>query len=406
MGNEVMRWDLEAVGAQPWVANTPTTDDVCVHNITMDVGSTSERTLVFEQDLSSMSEPLVVDSGYYQIDRPIESIRSASPNLSDNLEIVITPKDKSHMIGRSAHILKGTLRRSVNENFVPMSANASKIDQVQTYVNIFANLGITLLYQMRRMGHVYTHNNIKFTVSLPSEDLDNQTRINEFMLKLCGEYIIEFPRLKVSFDFSIREEDVVVASEIEATMYYYFSKHSRNTDDNIFFIEGGGRNISYSGIKEGIISRDAAFSLPGGGTLLSNLLAKQISQQLNVTRPRLEQMEQVLTTGQWKMGNTQMDALPCVNAAKEEFAATVYSGLLRSIDLAGLQANEISKIVCDGRIFKEIKAGGHVLSRSIMAILMEKFHDVSPSTEFEYTGVDYPVPEGLVAIRIEEEVQM
>ena len=49
MGNEVMRWDLEAVGAQPWVANTPTTDDVCVHNITMDVGSTSERTMVFEQ---------------------------------------------------------------------------------------------------------------------------------------------------------------------------------------------------------------------------------------------------------------------------------------------------------------------------------------------------------------------
>lgn len=406
MDNDIIRWSLEDIGNTPWVPNTPVLDERITHNVTMDVGSTSERTLLYDENLTTMSDLLVVDSGYHQLDRPITHVRSASTNMNDNLEIIITPHDKTHLIGTEVHIIKGTLRKAINESFIPMSSNASKIDQAPTYVNIYANLGIALLYQMHRMEKVFKDNRVKFTVALPTEDLDNQTRIDTFLQKLCGDFTIEFPRLNVKFDLKVAKSDVIVASEIEAVMYYYFGKHSRNADDNILFIEGGGRNISYSVIKEGIINHDSALSRSNGGSLLNNLLSKQLSQELGITKPRLEIMEQVLCTGVLKVGGATKDALQCVNNAKEEFSKAVFAGLMHAIDNAGLQAMEISKIVCDGRIFKEIRRDGRVVSRSLMSIIEDQFKTVSPDTQFEYTNMDYPVPEGLVSIRIEEEVQM
>lgn len=403
---EITRWSLEELGTQTWQPGTRMLDETCHINATMDVGSTSERTLLFEKDLSSMSDPLVQDSAFYQFDRSIENIRSASPSMTDNLEMVISPEDKSHFIGREVRILKGSLRRAVNDSFIPMSSNASKIDQTPTYVNIYANLGIALLYNMARMGCGYKTNRVHFTVALPTEDLDNQSRIDAFLLNLCGIVHINFPRIGVAFDLDIRPEHVLVASEVEAMMYYYFSKHQRTLEDNIFFIEGGGRNVSYSCVKDGIIAHDAAYSIAGGGTQLQNLVSKQISQNAGINRPRLELMEQVLSTCSYKQGSDITNVTACVNGAKEEFADGVYSGLLRAIDMAGLQANEISKIVCNGRIFKQVASKGTIISRSVMDILKDKYKSVSSSTIFEYTGTDYPVPEGLVAIRIEEEVQM
>lgn len=374
-------------------------------NIAMDVGSTSERSILFSSDISEVSEVFTYDAGFTYASRDIRSYRSQGVGIEHGLLIDIEPNNPAHLIGKKVEIIKGPLKTAIAEVFNPMASNTSKTEQAMMYINILANIGMILLAKMLRDDIVYKNNRVKLTVSLPTEDLESQERVDQFRQRLCGKYTLTFPRLlNTPFEVIISDSDLLVASEIEGTMYYYFSEHDRNEDDTIFFIEGGGRNTSYSCIKNGIISKDAALSKNIGGKLMLSELSRQIGSKLKITAPRVDILERVIDTGYFKQGSKVIDVLDCIDSAKEYYARLVYGGLLQAIDIAGISATEVAKIVCNGRVFKTIVRDGKTVSESVMDKVQRMFLDNSANTEFEYTGVDYPIPQGLLAIRIEEEV--
>ena len=413
------RWDLGAIGTRPYSDAGMHEQSKGYFNLAMDVGSTSERTLVYADDLTEMSTPLVMESQYTPLTRDTTNIKSASSAIEDNLEIKITPQDKTHIIGESIRIFKGSLRKAMNGTFMPMSSSTSKVEQTTTYINIYANAALAILYTMIR-DHTFTHEcHMKLTVSLPCEDLENVDRKSVFTHRLCGRYHIEFPRLSpgAAFDLVIAPEDVLVDSETNAVIYHYFTKHQRVQEGNVLFIEGGGRNLAFGCVQDGIILQDMLISTAGGGTKFHDLVGKEITNRYNFQKPKAEFIERILETGYTWNGAEKVSVIPAINAAKEEYVSHMMSGLMQALDQAQLSADSIQCIVCNGRLFKSTNrknSEGQIVEKSpsLVDYLKQSFNMISPQTKFELLcsenevdhSTDYPIPEGLIAIRLEYEL--
>ncbi|MEG2262850.1 MAG: hypothetical protein RSC43_00075 [Clostridia bacterium] len=370
--------------------------------VAVDLGSTETRTEQFDGD-GSTSGVLHLDSNYAEVNHSIEHIANPSNALDSKLEAIIediSESNKSDPAFKSIHVVKGALMNIINVHTVNTTANASKIDQIPTYVNVIFNIGLTILLRAASLNSVPSNViPVDATISLPPEDTTSQSRIDFFKSRVAGEYRVSFPRLNVQIRFKIAAHDVMVLSEPNAVAICQQVKDPIPTDTVVGFIDMGGRSSGYSFVRNGVLLEDGCMTEPIGGNTLKTIIAQRVSEKFNIQKPTIFMIDNALPTGQMRVGNKLMDISDCISAAKREISAVLFNGFMTAMDANNLQTQQLSQVYCSGRTFGSSMEGTTVKSASLMNNLEDMYHARSPYTGFDLMSSEDPVVTGLIFAR-------
>lgn len=371
----------------------PTTNPAGYTLIAQDLGSTETRTCAFDSELR-FDELLLLDSNYSHLARDISHLDSSSNQVISNLEMVITDltaSKKVQPVFDTIHIVKGNLLDQLAADRNMTSASTSKIDQQSTYINSISNIALSLLMNYANAGVPAQAPYLAVSISLPPEDTVSKARLDTFKSKLAGTYSVQFVRMNIKVEFVIEADSIDVTSEPNAVAMNYLIGKKTDEDDVIGFIDIGGRSAGITFLRGGRLLEDTCITIPIGGAILTDILGKYISEQLNIQRPNQRMLIKALTTGTLRLGGQTVDVADSLAKAKEEFSSTVFNAVLRALDTNNLQAQEVSKFVCSGRTF-----GSAPNSPSILSNLSAEYTKSTPYTSFELIDTETPILVGLM----------
>lgn len=370
----------------------------------MDVGSTETRFINFDKQ-GNLSDIVPIASDFGIVGKDISYIASPDTTIAGNFEAIIkdeTASAKTEPQFTEVRLAKGKLLRSLGASTQRTTANASKIDQQPTYINIIFNVALGIALKGIDTHSMPSFSTVDLTVSLPPEDTTSQARMDLFRSRLAGTYFVQFPRLKIAARFEIKESDIYVCAESNAVATCIAMNDDANMEDDdvIAFIDIGGRSAGNSFILNGTLVEDRCNTTPYGGLMMLNEIAQAVADKYNIQPPAMNMVEAALSTGQIKIGNRRMDISDCITAAKETIARPIFDDFMRALDNNHLQAQQVARIYCSGRTFGTSKnENGQIISTSIMTMLESMYKTRSPYTEFIAVPETYPIVTGLVFMR-------
>lgn len=373
--------------------------------IAMDVGSTETRFIDFDMQ-GDLSDIVAVGSEFGIVNKELAYISSPDATIAGNLEAIMvdeTAASKTEPQFNTLHVVKGKLLKAVGVPTQRTTANASKIDQQPTYVNILFNIALSIALKAVDQHMIPTNTTIDLTVSLPPEDTTSVARLDLFRARLAGRYSVEFPRLGLTVKFILEEQDILVSAESNAAaVFVAMTMEDENADESdiVGFIDIGGRSAGNSFIIDGTLASDRCSTTPYGGLMMLNEIAQNVADTYNIQPPALSVVQASLGSGQLKIGNRKMDISECITQAKYSLARPIFDDFMRALDNNHLQAQQVARIYCSGRTFGSSRdESGKVTSTSIMTILEDMYKTRSPYTEFIAVPETYPIVSGLVYIR-------
>lgn len=401
----------------------PADFDVCIQEdkssavyLAMDVGSTTQRIINFGLDMEEPQDLVLLSTAYASIsvEKTIAACASASQSIIDNLELIIkcnNPTQSTRI--KSAHVVKGSLLKRINMTEKVLTADASKVDDEGTYINILANTSIMLLARAIQCGIQIPEirkATIDLTVSLPPDDANLIERVNRFKDRLVGNYSVEFVRLGKTVNFEFKNGLILTGSEPLGAAIAKIMEDDFDQDQTCAFINCGGRSSGAILYVDGLLKEGSSFSFAVGGFNMLNILADKIAELHHTSRPRYEILTKVLETGVYREGAKKDSAIQAIAAAKDEMADAIYNGLSQALSHNQVSATEIANVYCSGRTFGVTADKGvcteegvqdvTILSDSICANLMHRFAEKSPETLFSYDNDQANVARGMLFIRL------
>lgn len=358
-------------------------------NICLDVGSTMTRSIMFKsedvQNNKLNKELLITDTATIQLARPLPSIRTQK-TIQDNLECVLTTSTNTW------RIVKGSMRQLLTKESVRMVSSISKLDQETTYQSILFQCALNALCESVQSDTAADVYNIGLTLALPPEDTAD-TRKEKITSRLLGVSTVEFPRLNKKINLNITSVDIY--AEPIAAAYYYSINVPSASDENIVFLDCGGRSKGAVLTKNGRLVLDGTVTGVGGGERFVQEVAQNTATRLEVNLPSAEVVRKALETGSMKIGTTDYDITEDINLAKENLAEDCTDTIRRLLDKTGTKLEEIQRVVCTGRSFLPSVKNGTVVSRSLVEFVEEQFQYNNVPIEFERYSLDNPIVNGL-----------
>lgn len=370
---------------------TPITNKVPnkVLNICLDAGSTMTRSIMFKtEDIQKgvmNPELLVTDTATVQLNRPLPSIRTQKV-IQDNLECVLTTATNTW------RIVKGSMRQLLTKESVRMVSSISKLDQETTYQSILFQCGLNALCDSIQSDTVADVYNINLTLALPPEDTVD-VRKDKITSRLLGVSTVEFPRLNKKINLNILSVDIY--AEPIAAAYYYSINQTSATDENIVFLDCGGRSKGAVLTKNGRLVLDGTVTGIGGGERFVQEVAQNIATRLEVNLPNMEVVRAALETGSMNIGTQVFDVTADIDLAKEVLAEDCADVIRRLLDKTGTKLEEIQRVVCTGRTFKPSVKNGTIVSKSLVEFIEEDFQYSGVPIGFERYSADNPIVHGL-----------
>lgn len=360
-----------------------------VLNICLDAGSTMTRSIMFKsEDVQKgvmKPEVLVTDTATIQLSRPLPSIRTQKI-IQDNLECVLTTATNTW------RIVKGSMRQILTKESVRMVSSISKLDQETTYQSILFQCGLNALCESIQSDTVADVYNIHLTLALPPEDTAD-VRKDKITSRLLGVSTVEFPRLDKKINLNILSVDIY--AEPIAAAYYYSINQTTAANENIVFLDCGGRSKGAVLTKNGRLVLDGTVTGIGGGERFVQEVAQNITSRKEVNLPSMEVVRTALETGSMNIGTQVLDITEDIDLAKQTLAEDCADVIRRLLDKTGTKLEEIQRVVCTGRTFKPSIRNGTVLSKSLVEYIEEDFQYSGVPIVFERYSVDNPIVHGL-----------
>ena len=374
--------------------------------IATDIGSTTQRTILFSPPGDMQSAPVKMGTSFCSV--PSEADYSycmgASNSIIDNLDLEIhcsNPNENTFV--RDMRIVKGSLLNRLNLSERELTSDASKVDSVGMYVNILCNISVLMLAErVTNKESLSEIQEIDVTVALPPDDANIADRVRLFKSRLMGSYSVVFNRLGVTVRFNIDAKNIYTGSEpLGAALYRIMADDDIDTETNCGFLDCGGRSSGTIFFVDGVLKEGSSYAFPIGGVSLLDALADRIAEINHIQRPRLEAMYKVLETGIYKYGGQKLQVADAITEAKKTVAEELFNGLSRGLALNKLQAVDLERVYCSGRTFGVTQSDtGNVLSQSVCTFLKQLFREKSPSTEFIRECDDTAVVKGMVYVRM------
>jgi hypothetical protein len=368
--------------------------------IAIDAGSTQTRCLVYDLNPNSQdhipNDVFVQDSEYLILSTSIESIKSPTRSIENNLEMVIECKNPGNPC-YNKRVIKGGLRRSISERSNLLASSGPKTRQEALYVNIIANTAITYLLFAFIRGHRATGLiEAPIHIALPSDDINSTENYNLFLNNICDIYTISFPRLRENISFKISKDNLSVISESDAVAIYANVKYVDSSDSSNVYITCGGRSTGISASKSGILLSGDGLTVPVGGNSILNDIAKGASNITNCGYPSTMAVRNSLSTGIIKVGAQEFDISDVITEAKSKLVLPIYSGIQQLLAINDLYATDVSTVYCSGRSFGQSVQDCKVVSPSIFEALHSMYSPLSSGTKFILLSEDNPVVRGLM----------
>lgn len=358
-------------------------------NICMDIGSTMTRSIMFKTEdiqANKMDKELIVtDTATIQLTKPLGFIRTQN-TVQDNLEVVITTSTNSW------RIVKGSMRGVLCKDTTGMVSSISKLDQETTYQSILFQSALNALCDSIQTDTIADVYNISLTIALPPEDTAD-SRVEKIKSRLIGVSTVEFPRLNKKININITAVDIY--AEPIAAAYYYSINTPTASDENIIFIDCGGRSKGAVLTKNGRLVQEGTVTSVGGGERFLQEVASVAADRLEVNLPSHEVIRKAVTVGSLRIGTTEYDITEDIDFAKRNLAADCADTIRRLLDKTATKLEEIQRVVCTGRPFMPSVKNGNVVSRSLVEYLEEEFQYNNVSLEFERYSLDHPIVNGL-----------
>lgn len=358
-------------------------------NVQMDVGSTATRSTMFKtEDIKAnqlAKEFIVTDTASIQLTRAIPTIRTQKA-IIDNLEVVLTTSTNSW------RIVKGSMRQLLTKESVGMASSISKLDQETTYQSILFQCALNCLCDAIQSDTIADVYNIELTLALPPEDTADNRR-TKLVSRLLGVSTVEFPRLNKKINLNIT--GVEVYAEPVAAAYCYCVNESDAVEQNIVFLDCGGRSKGAVLTKNGRQVLDGTVTDLGGGERFVQEVASSIATRLDVNLPSIDVARKAIETGSIKIGTVEYDITEDIHVAKENLAADCVDTIKRLLDKTGTKLEEIQKVICTGRTFLPSVRNGNIVSKSLVEYIEEIFQYNNVSIDFERYSRENPIVNGL-----------
>lgn len=367
-----------------------------------DLGGSNSRTIMlFEGRDLGEEDFILTPSSYVILDEEdkddVSLMKSSSPNIQDNLEVIIredalTAKSKANSwFLEETHILKGSLLDNSNAVKMDINNQHAKMNDIGIYINHLVNIAIAA-YETKSLD---VH--VKTGVTLPvTERYSTAERISEFVSLLSGIYHVELPRLGFKVKVTINPDDIVVESEAE-TAYYFLISDQHDNDlihnamtRNIVMNDMGRTTYNMSLISEGSASSRRSRTAKFGG---DNLVAK-LHDLLSRNYPEAidyAQVQRALETGVIELGATTRPIGDELTQVKKEVAKQMLREYTQFLQRSTMQATQIYLNVFLGRTMGSTgtmhqEEGGEItysadFSPSIGQLFTEMFKKYSSSSQ-------------------------
>lgn len=377
--------------------------------LSIDAGSTETRSVenYFDENKEVQSTPaIVIGAEYAKFRRPLQMNTESEP-LFKNLEFKIGyPAIEGFSKGEVEQIARAALRDKYRLSGAVESIDSTqhKIEQRATYNTILSSIATQCMVSDMNTGVYSDVYDIDLQVSLPPGEITEAFDGDKFRRVLSNTFDMEMPKIKRAFQIKI--SSIIISPEpLAAAVNYITSKLETRRDQNILFVECGGRSIGtimYRGVDK--LDPDSAFPKLGsaGDAFLTNL-AMDLATKYSITQPSRAQILQSLKTGKYMIGMEELDFISILDECKLTFADNLMSCIRSSMKTIGMNFDELQRIVFSGRIFEPlILKDGTMLSPSLADIFKESQELALKNIEVEKQDTIYPVINGLSILQQSE----
>lgn len=370
--------------------------------LSIDAGSTETRSVenYFDENKNVQSTTAtVIGAEYVKFRRSIASDTSGEP-LYKNLEFKIGyPTVEGFSKGETECIARSVLKDKYRMTNAVESIDSTqhKIEQKATYNTILSSIAVQCMIS-DMCTHTYSDvYDIDLHVSLPPGEIIEAYSDNKFRKVLNNTFNMEMPRIKRAFMIKINKI-TITAEPVAAAVTYITNNMLSKKDQNILFVECGGRSIGtclYRGTNR--LDESSVYTQLGnaGDTLLNNV-AIDLSGKYSITQPSRDQLLQSLKTGKYMVGMQELDFISVLDECKLTFSDTLMSCIRSAMKTIGMNFDELQRIVFSGRAFEPLMLkDGTIKSLSVVDIFRESQDIVLKDIEVEKQTTVYPVIAGL-----------
>ncbi len=371
--------------------------------LSVDVGSTETRTIIFNNDLSRLDTVVAVDSKYSILENNIDWIISKSKELYDNLEICLTDitPDKDKKLFDEVSIIKGGLMEELKMPMEVFTSSVSKVDHMGSYINILSNIGLRV-FMNNCAEKKYTDTiSVDLTVSLPPMETKSEIRINKFKSFLAGTYLFKIPRMKYEVKIVLDKDYIFVEDESAAVLRYWFTVNEEHLNEfqRIIVLDGGGSTFDYAYLENGRLIKNGSLSLKVGGEIFEQKILDRFVSTHDLTPPNKIMIKEALATGNLQNGNDWINICECIEFAKKELTKLVMGGLNQMLSNNDLSPRQINLILCTGGCFQETEGSGGFVP-SLVNFIEKEFHQYSEKTVLYRISEKYSILYGLTFYRV------
>lgn len=424
-----------------------------LQNIAIDAGSTATRGVIVANDdvnlpdISHISEVemcelLSIPSGYTILspDTP-KGTPTKYDSIYDKLEYLVVKESGGDLGWTQQRVVKGSLMEAYATTVTKVAASLLKIEQEQTVTNILVTIANMFLSKTLSTGKGFKGvMSVDLSLALPYEDINASAALANFKKKLSGVYKVIFPRLPFTVvndegkpidkdgnvveesgnqplkmpylvKFEITESRIHISSEQKAVAEYYEAAFSDDIEyeaavlgerPKTVIIEVGGRNTAMILNKASGMDDSLQMTFDDGGHRILQQICESAIRKFNLTSVSEEQALKVFITGSMNYGGKTLDCTDILNSAKQDFARILFNNYALFLQSHKLKLNSVKHIIVSGRSFlsveKKVGDSSEVISPSLKNYLQGFLGD----NEIDITpiGVDYPIPWGLVTLRL------
>lgn len=328
--------------------------------IGLDMGSTNNRLVPYNieaEDENEIFGEVVEVSSDLGIVGDISHIKSVSSKIYDNLEFIIkdvtVPDKKENKMFSEEHFVKYGLYQSVANQTLARPSNISKVDLEATYINALATMAIDIYLTIQATGIVRPCYHIIPAITLPPEDFKSAIFTNRFKARMAGHYSVEMPRLGVSFNILIDEDNIFVDKEPNAVVYQLATEYDTITEVTTVALDGGGKSIDVSLVVDGVLVEKGSATIPYGGNLLVEDIKDEYVRTTAKSAPNDLAIKRALSSGILVRGKNIEDITEIIKAAKETMARRIFNDLIKIFDRANLSIDDIGFFAFHGRLFED-----------------------------------------------------
>lgn len=361
----------------------------------VDSGSTQPRVAFATADDQNIEEQWIIPALYGVVIDDRE-ILPKSEDLYDHLDSYIMNNElKNDKVFDKLRVVRGRKLVDSNATSNRIDSSTQKIDNPAFYVNIIDGIAYGLA---RKYGEeIPDHVEILASVALPPDDMSSTTNKERFKNNLIGTYTWKHVESGATIKIDIK--DVVLATEPEASIYYYFLSKDEEVPEVVLAINTGGRSIGLELLINGKTGDMSSTTLPFGGTQFMKDLGKAYVTANGGRVPSDKLLSEAVITGKLKDGNSHIDVTDIIRDLCKDYANKIMSGVISEIfDMqTDYTIKSLNAVVVSGGM---MRSGEYDIS--IADYLEILFKEKTPNTDY-FIELENLIPAGLAVIAYQED---